>query len=116
MKILDRIVAILMIVVLGGIHGAASPVFHGHYDMAGMWWLSGGLMFMLIGIANLVRIASPTAAARVAAMIANVFGLVFCVALVPLLPLRSNPQVVLSIILFATGLLFSLLRREATSR
>ena len=113
MKTLDRIVAILIILVLGGIHGAASPVFRGHYDLPGMWWLSGGLMFILIGIMNLIRIASATAAARRAAMIANVFGLAFCVALIPLLPLRSNPQVVLSIVLFAAAILFSLRQAPA---
>ncbi len=113
MKTLDRIVAMVIVVLLGGGHGAASPVFRGHYDLAGMWWLSGGLMFILIGITNLVRIASPTGAARRAALIANGLGGAFCVGLIPLLPLRSNPQVIASIVLFAAAAVFSI-RRQAS--
>ena len=111
MKILDRIVAIL-VMLLGCIHSAFSPVFHGHYDDTGMWFLSGGLMMIFIGLMNLVRTASTGAAARWAAQAANVLGLAFVGALVPLFPLRQNPQVGVFIVLVVTATIFSIASRH----
>ena len=112
MKIFDRIVAIL-ILLLGATHSAFSPVFHGHYDDAGMWFLSGGLMMAFLGLMNLVRTASPGAAARWAALAANVLGLVFVLALVPLFPLRQNPQVAVFIVLVVAATIMSITRRDS---
>lgn len=111
MKMLDRIVAILMMS-LGTIHSAFSPVFHGRYDKTGMWFLSGGLMMIFMGMMNLVRIASPGAAARRAALAANVLGLAFVLAFVPLSPLRQNPRGVVPILLVVTSTIMSLLRHD----
>lgn len=115
MKILDRIIAIL-IMLMGAVHSAFSPVFHGHYDDVGMWVLSGGLMMIFLGLLNLVRSASPGRAARWAALAANVLGLVFMLALAPLFPLRQNPQIVVFIVLAVTAALLSIVRpdRQAT--
>ncbi|MGH9668863.1 MAG: hypothetical protein ACRD3A_01965 [Terriglobales bacterium] len=114
MKIFDRIVAIL-IMLLGSIHSAFSPVFHGHYDEAGMWFLSGGLMMIFIGLMNLVRTASAGAAARRAALAANVLGLAFVGSLVPLFPPRQNPQVVVFIGLVAAATILTLTRRDTNT-
>ena len=114
MKILDRIVAIL-IMLQGAIHGSFSSVFHGRYDGAGMWFLSGGLMMIFLGLLNLARAGSPGAAARWASLAANVLGLAFVLGLVPLAPLRQNPQVAVAILLMAGATLFSLLRRGASA-
>ena len=111
MTVFDRIVAIL-IMLLGAIHSAFSPVFHGHYDDAGMWFLSGGLMMAFLGLMNLVRTASAGAAARRAALAANVLGLAFVLALVPLFPLRQNPQVPVFIVLVVTATILSIARHD----
>ena len=111
MKILDRIVATL-ILLLGATHSAFSPVFHGHYDDAGMWFLSGGLMMIFLGLMNLVRSASLGAAPRWAALAANVLGLAFAAALLPLFPLRQNPQVVVFLMLLVTATIMSLARHD----
>jgi hypothetical protein len=111
MKTADRLTAVL-ILLLGTIHAGLAPVFRGRYDGAGMWFLSGGLMLIFLGLLNLARTGSPGAAARWAASIANVLALAFVVGLVPLASLRQNPQVTFSILLIATATLFSLLRRE----
>jgi hypothetical protein len=114
MKTVDRLAAVL-ILLLGTIHAGLAPVFRGRYDGAGMWFLSGGLMLIFLGLLNLVRIGSPGAAARWAALGANILALGFVCGLVPLVSLRQNPQVTFSILLLAAATLFSLLRRETPS-
>jgi hypothetical protein len=59
-----------------------------------------------------VRTGSPAAAARWAALGANILALAFVLGLVPLVSLSQNPQVTISILLIAAATLFSLLRRE----
>ncbi len=113
MKTLDRIVAVL-ILALGAIHSGLAPAFHGHYDGAGMWFLSGGLMFICVGLLNLARADSSGAAARWCAVVANILALAFVLGLVPLVSLRQNPQVTISILLLASATLFSLVRRAAS--
>lgn len=112
MKALDRILAVL-IVLFGATHAALAPVFRGRYDGAGMWFLSGGLMIIFLGLMNLVRAASPAAGARWASLAANVMGLAFAVGLVPLVSLRQNPQIPTFLVLVGLATLFSLLRRPA---
>jgi hypothetical protein len=114
MKIVDRLVAVL-ILLLGAFHTSLAPVFRGRSDIAGMWFLSGGLMLIFLGLLNLVRAGSPGAAARWAALAANILALAFVLGLVPLLVLRQNPQVTLLILLIAAATLFSLLRRDAST-
>jgi hypothetical protein len=111
MKTADRVAA-LLILLLGIIHAGLAPVFRGRYDGAGMWFLSGGLMLIFLGLLNLVRTASLGAAARWAALCANILALAFVCGLAPLASLRQNPQIPFSILLIAAATLFSLLRRE----
>lgn len=110
MKTVDRVVAVL-ILLLGLVHAGVGPVLRGHYDLAGMWFLSGGLMMIFLGLLNLARIGPQSGAPRWAAVIANILALAFVVGLVPLAsPLRQNPQVTVSIVLVAAATLFSLVR------
>ena len=115
MKTIDRLVAVL-ILLLGTIHAGLAPVFRGRYDSAGMWFLSGGLMLIFLGLLNLVRTGSPGAAARWSALGANILALAFVLGLVPLGSLRQNPQVTFSILLMAAATLFSLLRGDSPLR
>jgi hypothetical protein len=114
MKTVDRITAVL-IVLLGAIHACLAPVFRGRYDGAGMWFLSGGLMLIFLGLLNLARTGSPGAAARWAAVAANLLALAFVCGLVPLVSLRQNPQVTVSILLIGAATLFSILRRAPSA-
>jgi hypothetical protein len=114
MKTVDRLAAVL-ILLLGVIHVGVAPVFRGGYDGAGMWFLSGGLMLIFLGLLNLARTGSPGAAARWASLVANILALAFVFGLVPLVSLRENPQVTLSILLIAAATWFSLLRRDSFS-
>lgn len=112
MKTVDRLVAVL-ILLLGTVHAGLALVFRGRSDLASMWFLSGGLMLIFLGLLNLVRTGSPGATARWVALGANILALAFVVGLVPLVSLRQNPQVTLSILLVAAATLFSFLRRDA---
>jgi len=112
MRTADRLVAVL-ILLLGIVHAGLAPAFRGRADIAGMWFLSGGLMLVFLGLLNLVRTAAPGAAARWAALGANIVTLAFVVGLVPLVSLRQNPQVTVLILLIASATVFSLLRRDA---
>ena len=112
MRAVDRLVAVL-ILLLGIVHASLAPVFHGGTGIAGMWFLSGGLMLIFLGLLNLVRTGAPGAAARWAALGANILTLAFVLGLVPLVSLRQNPQVTLLILAIAAATLFSLLRRDA---
>jgi hypothetical protein len=114
MKTVDRLVAVL-ILLLGALHTSLAPVFRGHSDIAGMWFLSGGLMLIFLGLLNLARAGSPGGAARWAALAANILALAFVWGLVPLVSLRQNPQVTALILLIATATLFSLWRRAAST-
>lgn len=111
MKTVDRLVAAL-ILLLGAVHSGFALVFRGGYDGAGMWFLSGGLMMIFLGLMNLTRSGSPGAAARWAAFCANILALAFVLGLVPLFSPRENPQVALSIVLIGAAVLFSLPRRQ----
>src|SRR5262249_56905337 len=89
-----------------------AQVFRWGFGGPGEWFLTGGLMLMFLGLLNLVRIGSLGAAARWAAFSANSLGLAFVLGLVPLVVLRQNPQVTLTILLIAAATLFSLLRHD----
>jgi hypothetical protein len=110
MKTVDYVFAILVLV-LGLLHCAAAPVFRGRYGVEGMWFLSGGLMLMMIGLMNLVRIASSAGSARAGAIVANLVGLGFTVGLFPLVSLRQDPQVLAGAVVLAVPTILSILRR-----
>jgi sulfite exporter TauE/SafE len=114
MKAADRLVAVL-ILLLGAVHAAVGPVLRGRPDIAGMWFLSGGLMMIFLGLLNLVRSGSPTAAARWAALGANLLTLAFVVELARLASLRQNPQVTVIILLIAAATVFSLVPSRTRS-
>jgi|SRR6516162_6819262 len=112
MKTVDRLVAVL-ILLLGIVHASLAPALRGRADIAGMWFLSGGLMLIFLALLNLVRTSAPGAAARWAALGANILTLLFVLGLVPLVSLRQNPQVTILILLIAAATLFSVLGRGA---
>ena len=115
MKIVDRLVAVL-ILLLGIVHAGLAPAFRGRPDIAGMWFLSGGLMLIFLGLLNLVRASAAGATARWAALAANVLTLAFVLGLVPMVSLRQNPQVTALILLIAAATVFSLMGRDASTQ
>ncbi len=106
-KALDRLTAAL-ILLLGVTHIAAGFILRGRPDIAGMWFLSGGLMMIFQGLLNLVRVSSHTAAARGAALAANILSLAFMVGIAAMVPLAQNPQVIVLVLLVAAATAFSL--------
>ena len=112
MKTLDIIMAWLLIT-FGAVHLLLTRKVHPVIDINAVWFASGGLLIIAIGVLNLLRVAYSSVARGVWAVsvIANVVLLLLMVWIATVLPMRGNPQIVIGLVL--TGLLtaFSLLRR-----
>ena len=82
--------------------------------MNAVWFAKGGLLIIATGALNLLRVAYAGIAkgVRIVSVIANVVLVLPIVFMATLVPLRSNPQVVVD--LLPTGLFtgLSLLRRN----
>lgn len=78
-----------------------------------IWFASGGLLIIAIGTLNLLRVAYSGNArgVYVVSVIANIVLLLLMLSLATLLPIWSNPQVLLGLILAILLTAFSVLRR-----
>ena len=78
-----------------------------------IWFASGGLLMITIGALNLLRVAYGSVAKGVCvvSVIANVVLLLMMLFIATRLPMRSNPQVLVGLILAALLTAFSVLRR-----
>jgi len=112
LRILDIIIAWLLIA-FGALHLSLTRRVHPNLDIDAVWFASGGLLIIAIGVLNLLRVAYSSVAKGVWAvsLIANIVLLLLIGFMATLLPLRGNPQITLGLVL--TGLLtaFSVLRR-----
>jgi hypothetical protein len=86
---------------------------HPSLDINGVWFVTGGLFMITIGALNLLRVAYSSVAkgVHVVSVIANIVLLLMMLFIATLLPIRSNPQVLLGLILAALLTAFSVLRR-----
>lgn len=111
MRTLDIIVAWLLIA-FGAIHIALTRRVHPSIDINAIWFVSGGLFIITIGVLNLLRVgySSVAKAVYVASLIANIVLLLLMLFIASLLPMRSNPQVLVGLILAALLIAFSILR------
>ena len=116
LKIADQVVA-WCVVLLGAVHcGFTAKVFH-PFNQQAMWVASAGLLQILLGSVNLLRIqyAATAGGVRTVCVIANAVVLAFFVALAATLPLRSNPQAVVLVALIAAMTVFSIFRRPESA-
>ncbi len=112
MKLADTIIAWLTLV-FGAIHCAFTRRAYPEFGLPALWFLGSGLFIILVAAANLLRIryAAVAAGVRAVCILANLALLALAIAIARVLPLKGNPQVVISIVLAALLTLFSLLRR-----
>ena len=112
MKTLDIIIAWLLIV-FGAVHLSLTRRVHPSLDINGVWFMTGGLFLITIGALNLLRVAYSSVAkgVHVVSVIANIVLLLLMLFIATLLPMRSNPQVAVGLILAALLTAFSLFRR-----
>lgn len=112
MKIVDRIAAWL-IVLLGGIHGAFTLKAYPAFTLPAMWFLGTGLLLMLVGAVNLLRIRSVGERGLGAVCLAtNVVMLAFTGAIASRLSLKENPQAAIIVVLLLVEMIFSIASLE----
>jgi len=115
LKILDIILGWLLIA-FGALHVALTRRVHPNFDINAVWFVTGGLLIMAIGALNLLRVAYSSVAKGVhmVSVIANIVLLALMLFIATLAPLRSNPQVLIGLILAVLLTAFSVLRRGHT--
>ncbi len=112
MRTLDIIIGWLLIA-FGGIHLSLTRRVHPDIDINAIWFASGGLLMITIGALNLLRVAYGYVAkgVYVVSVIANIVLLLLMLFIANRVPMRSNPQVLVGLILAALLTAFSVLRR-----
>ena len=117
MRTLDIIIGWLLIA-FGALHLALTRKVHPNLDIDAVWFASGGLMIIAIGTLNLLRVAYSSVAkgVHVVSAVANIVLLLLMLFIATLLPMRSNPQVLVGLIITALLTAFSLLRRSGHSQ
>ena len=113
MRKIDVVVGWLLIA-FGAVHLILTPKFDPSLGISAIWFASGGLLIITIGVLNLLRVAYTNVARGVyiVSVIANVVLVALMLFIATRIPIRGNPQVVVGLIL--TGLLtgLSVLRRS----
>ena len=117
MRTVDIVIAWLLIA-FGALHTSLTRRVHPELDINAIWFASGGLLIIAIGALNLLRVAYSSVAkgVYVVSVIANIVLLVLVLLMATLLPMRSNPQVLVGLILTALLTAFSVLRRGGHSQ
>ena len=112
MRTLDIIIGWLLIA-FGVVHISLTRRVHPDIDINAIWFASGGLLMITIGALNLLRVAYSSVAKGiyVVSVIANIVLLLLMLFIATRVPMRSNPQVLVGLILAALLTAFSVLRR-----
>jgi hypothetical protein len=112
MKTLDVVVGWLLIA-FGAVHLSLTRKFDPNLGITALWFASGGLLIITIGALNLLRVAYTHVAKGIyiVSVIANVVLVVLILFMATRVPMRSNPQVVVGLILAGLLTALSVLRR-----
>ena len=112
MKVLDWICAVVVLA-LGVVHCALTPVLYRTFSLAALWFFAAGLALIFAGMLNVLRLKSVgSPLAGTFALIANACLLAFVLLFALKINLAHNPQGVVLIVALAGELLFSLSRRK----
>ncbi|HSB76488.1 MAG TPA: hypothetical protein VLC12_12610 [Terriglobales bacterium] len=112
MRTLDMIIGWLLIA-FGVAHTSLTRKVDPSLGITAIWFASGGLFMITVGALNLLRVAYSCVAkgVQVVSVIANIVLLLLMLFIASRFPMRSNPQVVVGLILAALLTAFSVLRR-----
>ncbi len=112
MKKIDVVVGCLLIA-FGAVHLSLTRKFDPTIGMNALWFASGGLLIITVGALNLLRVAYTTVAKGVyiVSVIANVVLVLLILFMATRVPMRSNPQVLVGLILAGLLTALSVLRR-----
>ena len=103
-KIIDYI-AIALILLLGVVHAAMTPLFYKTFDLNALWFAGAGLSFVFLGIVNISRMKSPFKTIKILCILANILALIFCILIVLKL---ARPQAYISLFILVLLLILSL--------
>jgi len=107
------IVAGWLLIAFGVLHISLTRSVHPNIDIDAVWFAGSGLLMIAIGALNLLRVAYSSVAKGVVvvSVIANIVLLLLLLFIATLIPMRSNPQVLVGLILAALLTAFSWLGR-----
>jgi len=111
-RTLDILIGWLLIA-FGAVHTALTPRVDPNIGINAIWFASGGLLMIAIGTLNLLRVAYSSVArgVYVVSVIANIMLVLLMLFIATRLSIRSNPQVLIGLILAVLLTAFSVLRR-----
>jgi hypothetical protein len=114
LRTLDIIVGWLLIA-LGAVHTSLTWRVDPNLGINAIWFACGGLFMITIGVLNLLRVAYGAVARGiyVVCFIANLVLVLLMLWIASRVPMRSNPQVVVGLIIAALLAAFALLRRSS---
>ena len=94
-----------LLIAFGAVHTSLTRKFDPNVGMNGIWFACGGLLMIMIGALNVLRVAYTSVAkgVYVVSVIANVVLVLLMVFIATRAPMQSNPQVLVGLIL-AVGL------------
>ena len=117
MRIFDTIIGWLLIA-FGAVHISLTRRVHPNLDVDAIWFVTGGLFIITVGVLNLLRVAYSSVAKgiQVVSVIANLVFLLLMLLIASRFPMRGNPQVVIGLVLAALLTAFSVLRRPQASK
>lgn len=113
MRTIDIVLGWLLIA-FGALHVSLTRKFDPSLGMNGIWFATGGLLIVLIGVLNLLRVAYANVARgiRVVSVVANVVLVILVLFMSTQAPIRSNPQVLVGLILAGLLTAMSVFRRD----
>jgi len=102
-----------LLIAFGAVHLSLTRRVHPDIDINAIWFVSGGLLIIVIGALNLLRVAYSSVAkgVHVVSLIANIVLLLLMLLLAAVVPMRGNPQVLIGLVLAALLTAFSVFRR-----
>jgi len=114
---LDILVGWLLIA-FGAVHTSLTRRIHPDIGIDAVWFASGGLLMVAIGALNLLRVAYSSVARGVhlVSVGANIVLLLLMLFIATRVPMRSNPQVLVGLILAVLLTAFSVLRRAGRAQ
>ena len=117
MRRLDILVGWLLIA-FGAVHTSLTRRIHPDIGIDAVWFASGGLLMVAIGALNLLRVAYSSVARGVhlVSVGANIVLLLLMLFIATRVPMRSNPQVLVGLILAVLLTAFSVLRRAGRAQ
>jgi hypothetical protein len=107
-----------LLIAFGVAHTSFTRRVDPNIGMNAIWFASGGLLMITIGTLNLLRVAYSSVArgVYVVSVMANIVLVLLMLLIATRLPMRSNPQVLVGLLLAALLTAFSVLRRAGRSQ